>query len=423
MLKLLNLSETLYDRIIWIFTVMLVAIIGLFDGHELMQILMYGITGCVFFLILLKERSQFRPRICKYHIFIAFFIGFCYLSSLWGWDSDSASITSGYILRIFICMSVFYYHYEKLESIEPLLSAIKWGGYILAIVSLIGYDPRNILEILLRGGRVYNGFTCQYGGVYDIPGLFYGIFNPNINYLGMQIALAAVAGIFDIVYRKKNILIELLGLLPALLLVAVSGGKMNFLIVILGAGLILLFKTKHTSAKITIKRWLLLFAFFCMAVLVLSFIPTFRMTFERFVTIAQDLMNTSNKMPTDERIIMIQVSMEQFKKTPLAGIGIDNSWILLEQAMGRSTYTHCNYMELLLGVGILGTLLFYIWWLYPVYQFWKYRKQGDNNLIICIIWILISLVIDVAIVTYSIRTTYLYIALLFIEAKKLRDLN
>ena len=77
MLKLFNLSETLYDRIIWIFTVMLVAIIGLFDGHELMQILMYGITGCVFFLILLKRwlkrelsknlldyQSCFRQKIC-----------------------------------------------------------------------------------------------------------------------------------------------------------------------------------------------------------------------------------------------------------------------------------------------------------------------------------------------------------------------
>ena len=40
---------------------------------------------------------------------------------------------------------------------------------------------------------------------------------------------------------------------------------------------------------------------------------------------------------------------------------------------------------------------------------------------ICIILLIISLVADVAIVTYSIRLTYLYSALLFIQVKKLKN--
>lgn len=413
--------EKICDTIIWTSTVLLITAIGLFDGHEWMQILMYLFTGITGILILLKEGKKFRLRIELYHVFIAVFICVCYVSGISALDSASSYITSGYVLRMFICMSVFYYYYEKQQSINPLLQAIKWGGYLLAYLSLIGYNPRNIIDILLNGGRVYNEFMCHIGDSYNIKGLFYGIFSPNINYLGMQIAIAAVIGVFDIVYQRKNLVVETIAILPALLLVAVSGGKMNYLIVFLGVCCILLQKTKHSSVKVTLQRWSLLLVGAVTVVMVLSYVPSFRTTLDRFVNIAQNLLNANSNMPQDQRITMIQIGLREFLKNPIIGIGIDNSYLILEQAIGRSTYFHCNYVELLAGVGVLGTCVYYMVYVYALYQFWKYRDQKDIFTNICIILLIISLVADVAIVTYSIRLTYLYSALLFIQVKKLKN--
>lgn len=408
------------DQLIWYLTVMLIIIMGLFDGHHLKMILMYGITGCVGCLILFKECNKFRPMIKVYHIIIVTFIVVCFLSTKWSWDSYSSYIASGYILRICVCVFIFYYHYEKQESIEPLFSAIKWGGYILAYCCLIGYNPKNIIEILVKGGRVYNEFYCHIGGENFIPGLFHGIFSPNINLLGTQIAFATVIGMFELIYRKRNIVFEVLSLLPVLLLVAVSGGKMNFLITLLGLVMILMLKTKKSSLKKTAKSWGLILVIMLVILFVLSLTTIFRETFDRFLFFFEGFFQNSKNVPMDSRVKMIQIGFEQFKRTPIAGIGVDNSNLLLLKEIGLDTYLHCNYIELLVGLGLIGTIVFYFGYLYTLIRLWMLRKYRDEYTSLCIILIVVCLIIDIATVTYTLTLTYIYLAMFFIHVEHLK---
>ena len=413
-------TEKIFNKLIWCLTVVLYVSIGLFDNHTLASLLFYGITGCIGCLILLKELMSFRPKIQSYHVIVMIFIMFCYASSLWGWDTGYPVSTAGYILRMFICSSVLYYYFEKQESVEPLLQALKWGGYILAYSCLIGYGLQNVFDILLNGGRLYNDFVCHIGSE-QIHGLFYGIFVPNINFLGLYVAIPMVVGFFDIAYLRKNTFLEVCYILPVMLFIIISGGKMNFIILAISTFIIILLKTKGDNIKVTIIRWGIVVIVTVMALYVLSFFPMFKETFSRFYAMVANLLGKSYEVSTNERVTMFEVGIEQVLKTPLGGIGIDNARFLLEKETGIHTYLHCNYIELLTGVGIVGTALFYMCYCYPLLFLFKYRKVADEHTIICVLLMLVSFVAEIAIVTYTLRTTYLLFALYFIHARRLKE--
>lgn len=422
MLKILknNINiEKLCNQLIWHFTVILFVVFGLLEGHELIQILMYGITGCVGCLIIIKERTTFRPKIQSYHLIIAAFLCICYASSLWGIKDGYAFSTSGYIARMFICMSVFYYHYGKLESTESLLQAIKWGGYLLAVCSLIGFGLKNVIEILLHGGRLFNEFVCFIDGEV-VPGLFHGICSVNINYLGLHVAIPLVIGMYDVTHNRKKIIYECPFLILSTLFLIISGGKMNFLILFLGVFLVLLKKTIHKDMKKTILRWFMLLIIGIGLLFVLSKISMFEATFSRFFDMAKSLLGISYDTSTNDRTYSIKIGIEQFLNSPVLGIGVDNVRLILEKEMGLNTYIHCNYIELLVGIGIIGVTAFYACYIIPWIQMYKCRICKDSQMVVCTFLIILILVADVASVTYTWRATYLYFALFFIQARNMK---
>ena len=421
-MKLINnmKTEKMYNKLIWYLTVILYVSNGLLDGHAMASLIVYGITGFIGCLIILKEFAAFRPKIQIYHVMIMMFIGFCFASSLWGWDTGYPVSTSGYLLRIFICTCVLNYYFEKQESAETLLQALKWGGYVLAYCCLIGYGLQNVLDIILNGGRLFNEFVCFINNK-PVQGLFYGILAPNINFLGLYIAIPMIVGFFDIAYLRKKTFLEICYILPVIVFIIISGGKMNFIILSISVFIIFLLKTKSDNIKTTIKRWGIVAVIAILALYVLSFVPMFKETFYRFYTMIENLLGKTYEVSTNERVTMFKVGIEQFLKTPLLGIGVDNARFLLEREADLRTYLHCNYMELLTGVGLVGTILFYLCYMYPIIQFWKYRENKDEHTKICMVLMIASLFADIAMVTYTLRSTYLFLALYFIQAKKLKE--
>ena len=63
---------------------------------------------------------------------------------------------------------------------------------------------------------------------------------------------------------------------------------------------------------------------------------------------------------TWERAYMISLGLEKFVDRPIFGYGLGNYQELLVRAgFGKATYSHNNVIELLTGVGLIGTILFY----------------------------------------------------------------
>ncbi|MDD3267588.1 MAG: O-antigen ligase family protein, partial [Burkholderiales bacterium] len=111
------------------------------------------------------------------------------------------------------------------------------------------------------------------------------------------------------------------------------------------------------------------------------------------------------------RFEMIEVGKTLFLSKPFLGYGIGSFSIV----SGFDAYSHNNYIELLVGLGIIGMVLYYSMIIYIIYKLFIIRKFIDGNPLLAIL--LSLLVIDYGLVSYNSPVYQYIIALGFISIK------
>ena len=102
----------------------------------------------------------------------------------------------------------------------------------------------------------------------------------------------------------------------------------------------------------------------------------------------------------NERMDMIKFGKERINDKPFEGYGLDNYRLLYAKGGGRDTYSHNNYIELLIGVGILGTTMYYITHLVALHRVLVFCKRG-NRAYMLLGYAFISVIISYLIIGYS----------------------
>ena len=138
---------------------------------------------------------------------------------------------------------------------------------------------------------------------------------------------------------------------------------------------------------------------------------------ERFDLMFGFLGGTSAKIDysTRERQQMIEEGLKQFHETPILGIGIGATSYITMQFLGRATYLHNNYVELLASGGLIGTLLYYVPILKVGVENWKNRKKSIANQFGFII-VVIIIINDFAAVQYFSKISYVLFAIVIASA-------
>ena len=98
------------------------------------------------------------------------------------------------------------------------------------------------------------------------------------------------------------------------------------------------------------------------------------------------------------------------KESPLIGYGIDNYRILLGKNIGLITYAHNNYIELLVGVGILGTVIYYAMYVNALICLLR-SKKNLNLRYLFLTFLLVVFIIDFASVNYFSKHIYIVLAM------------
>lgn len=108
------------------------------------------------------------------------------------------------------------------------------------------------------------------------------------------------------------------------------------------------------------------------------------------------------------RIQMIDRGIELFKKKPILGYGIANYSVVSP----FSTYSHNNYVELLVGVGIIGTIVYYSIYIYIIFNLLRFKKK-DKSLSLFFALVLGIVVMEYGLVSYYIEIYQIIIASAF----------
>ena len=357
------------------------------------EIILMAFMGLELLTILKTKKIKY----CIPILVLFIFVFYCFLSNFWAINPEMSIEKSKTLLLLNIFLLISYNFFISIENGErKLLKILMYAGILFSIYVIAYYGIGEYINKLIDGERI--------GQEID-----------NVNSIGQQTAIAVIISIFFGLYENKKFY-YLFTIIP--LIVALGTGSRKVLIMLV-FGTILLFLLKREQ-KIDMKK-ILIFGIIAFVFIGISKLPMFSNIFERFEENIE-IMKAKGTVyeGTELRAIYIKEGMKQFLETPIFGIGIDNSSYITSKATQHFTYLHNNFVELLATTGITGFCLYYSIYIYIILTCLKNLKYKNKYISINFIIFIIITLEEYAMVTYSNKTTYLYILLGLIVVEKNR---
>ena len=262
--------------------------------------------------------------------------GWVFASVLWSINGDISLIIAGTVAQLVI-YGLIVYEYFKQSNIrsERLLNAISIGVVSMGIYSMYYYGFSGYFEHILFGFRVGGDINQE-------------------NIYGNFAVMGLIVGVGQ--YLNKKSLLNVFVIVLSFLMVIGSGSKAAIISCMLGILILIVIKYGYGSLKKTaaaiacvlIVGWGL-FTFLDDSAIVSRFV-----IFSDFFT-SQNVTDNS----TETRLYMIKFGLEHFLYQPIQGYGANCFEVLYQRSTGWATYSHNNFVELLVDLGVVGFVLFY----------------------------------------------------------------
>lgn len=368
----------------------------------------YVLLSClllVFIFYLLGNKGVIKLKIKSIHIYMIAFIMCCFLSASFATNTEIAISKTIDIIEIFLMVIIAYLCFQDKKNIDSLLKIIMWSGYLVTYYSILYYGWDLIKAILSVGYRIGNEAL-------------------NANTLGMCAAYSIIITIYYMLYDKIkwwNVVA-----IPAIAIIAVSGSRKALIVVLIGS--ILLFILKNFSDKNAMRA---IFKTF-LTVIVISLLFYLLLQLSMFSTLLERIQkmmatflgNGEVDSSSLARIKLVNIGKQLFLKSPFVGVGIDNPKLYTYSIFKIDNYyLHNNYIELLAGVGLIGTIIYYSIYGSIFIKLIKYRNFTDKEYNITLALFLIKLIMDIGQVSYDVKLTYFYLLIFYIKANTIESKN
>ncbi len=391
------------EKIIKFLTIVLYASFNIFSSSSKGSIVFFATTILIFLVDAYQEKGRIRFKVKSYHFFVLIFGVYCIATTLWAWRKSYALEKGITILEIFVCMSILYMHYDKQDDISGLITSVMWADYVIVIYSIIYYGFSTIILLSRLGDRIENSYA-------------------NVNAIGLSAAIGIVLTLYKVLFIDKRLTWSNVFVLPAVLITGLSGSRKALLIA--GIGIFIIFAIRFASNNIftTVFKWLVVGG---IIIVILRLLLTLSI-FETVLARMRGLLAFFTRSGTVDHSTWIRqqyriIGLQQFLKTPVLGIGMNNARVLVWERFAVDTYLHCNYVELLCDGGITGTLLYYSFHIYIITRFFKYKHGYDKYAIICLVLLILYLILDYGDVSYYSKSRYFIFVAFAIEADKIKE--
>ena len=225
----------------------------------------------------------------------------------------------------------------------------------------------------------------------------------NVNVVGLHCAFSMILAVYMMVAQKKNKLVCLAAFAICLPCVMFSGSRKALLTLIL---CLLAFVFLHSKEASLFKKLLIATAVFAGVLLLVYNVPAFEPIKERLIGLFDIFGEDEATVDGDEnRILFLTEGFAAFLRKPVFGHGFCYSYHIF------TTYSHNNYVELLMCHGIVGFVLYYS--IFVALIIACRRSKADERLKVLVYLVIIKMLIeDVGSVTYYNRMTFLIVAIL-----------
>ena len=361
------------------------------------SLVMMGLGVCSVFVMALSDGKKIRLRWNKYYSFMLTFIVFSFLSCIWAIDPSDPIGKSITLLKCLLIVFMMMIAYERLSDVSVFLITILVAGYGVVIYSIFTYGLSTMRAVLLDSSRLDSTFA-------------------NVNTVGMLAALSVVITIYLLLNKK----IEWYCLIPTALciyVIAATSSRKALVALILGVILVFLFYKDSNDMGKKISRLAITTIVVFLIYLILSRVSIFNGIMERMDGLINMFFGSGYiDRSARGRNTMIELGIEQFYKTPILGIGMGGG----HQINYKEAYLHNNFIEVLVGGGLVGFCLYYSMYVYLLVSYMKYWKWRDDYSRVCVILLVLLLMLDYGCVSYAEKHTFFFQALLFMNVSHMK---
>ena len=310
-------------------------------------------------------------------IFFAFVV-FCGLSAYFAIDKVSALRTSATLFVYFMILVSIHIYVAKRDKLDWFIFSLCFGGIALALYNFYFYGVGNYLLKLASGLRVGGEIT-------------------NVNTIGRFCSFSAIICFWYATYKDK---VQYYAPMILCTFIALGSGSRKSLVALI-FGCCVLYLLKGTlRQKLTGVVRMSVFLIGFMMILQLPLFERVATRFESFLSVFDDSDSTAVDNSTYLRSMFIKSGLEYFFSSPFMGVGINNAHFIAFRATGYDYYLHNNYVELLASIGIIGTLLYYLLYLYPLAKLLRPALNHDKIAVLFEMFLILDLLLDFGSVSY-----------------------
>lgn len=238
------------------------------------------------------------------------------------------------LMQLFLLLITMVNYITSRCKLLKLMKFYVWAGFIASLYVLMSSD----FSVVQRFGRSIG----------------------NQNSVGIIISLSIIFGLYLMLNsRYKLFLFQL----PFMLSVVLLTGSRKALIFLVFNCMIVLYAKSGASLLNKIKIFLIIGCLLIAGYFLVFKVPIF---YEIIGQRIENVLEFSSETGTEEdsinnRADMIFQGLKFFQESPIYGYGIDNFRVLYSKIPGGGmTYSHNNFIELLVGVGLFGTVIYYL---------------------------------------------------------------
>lgn len=334
----------------------------------------------------------------RFTLYIGAFTLYSAVSILWSVNKPSSVEYAVTLAKICIFCILLYPYLKTEKKYETIVYALFVAGLVLCANMLINYGPKTYFQSLVSGRRVGEDMA-------------------NVNYFSWSLCVSLLSCLYIGLFRKQ--FTALIAAPVLLLFILGTGSRGSFLVMLFCFGVMLFLLGQGW------KR--LLYPGIYVLVLILGLFILLRSSiFGAISSRLGDMLNHFGKNETDastaERLKMIQIGLQAFKRSPVLGLGFGSSFVITVENGIHMTYLHNNYVEVLSAGGIVGFVLRYAMFAYPLFKLVpRAFAKHDRTAAAYTILLLFLLIFDMFTVSYYEKAPAIIICGAFLAADEMKE--
>lgn len=340
--------------------------------------------GMLFYLL----KNGTRVVLGKAIILPLLFVFYEFISCVWAFNQDVAISSFITQLQLFVLLFFSYVFIKRIGGLEDYYNGIYLSGVCLVFYSLYVY-----------GG--VSGFLATMN-----TGIRMGALIGNENTYGLVFANAAIVAMYYGLFKNEKSHWFLTGLM--IFFALSSGSKKAVFLLLMGVAFFILakygirkfFKTLFYSLIFMIIGWFLIN------------LPIFSRILKRLELYLSVSGNASDNLRAD----LIRYGLELFTESPLLGYGLGNYHLFHWSGL----YSHNNYIEVLVSLGIIGFVLYYLIFAKSLIVFILNRNNLKPIQFLLIFSVISSLILGYGMVQFYGKSIWIFMGVILAEAENIR---